>query len=70
MNIILKCTEKDSESGSSYWVSTTEQGIEITTPFKSKATVIKEGTEIRVAGNWWEAVRTNKKVGTYLNKQT
>ena len=68
MNIILKCIEKDSESSSSYWVSTTDQGIEITTPFKNKATVIKQGEEIKVAGNWWEAVRTNKKAGYYLNK--
>jgi len=69
MNIILKCTEKDSEKGNSYWVSTTEGGIEIITQFKSKATVIKEGTEIRVAGNWWKAVKTNKKAGTYLNNK-
>jgi hypothetical protein len=67
MNVILKCTEKDTENGNSYWVKTTEQGIEITTQFKSKATVIKEGAEIKVAGSWWEAIRTNKKIGTYLD---
>jgi hypothetical protein len=69
MNLVLKTIEKDSEWGYAYWVSTSEQGITIITRDKRLATVIKEGTEIRITGpKDWEAIKTNKKVGYYYNK--
>jgi hypothetical protein len=70
MNIILRDTDKNSENGRSYWVFTTKGGINITTQFKNEATVISEGQEITIAGNWWEAVGTNKKCGYYYKKET
>ena len=54
--IILRRKNEDTE-GDKYQYFVSCGSVEITTPFKNKATIFNEGIEVRVLSNNWIAIK-------------
>jgi len=59
--IILRRKTEDSEGDKYEYFVSCKNGIEVTTPFKDKATVIIEGSEVQVSNKDWRAIRFKEK---------
>ena len=66
--IILRRETKDAEMDKYQYFISCNKSVEVTTPFKSKATIFNEGEELEVTSNDWKAILAPKKIKQHHEK--
>ena len=57
--IILRRKNEDTEGDKYQYFVSCENGVEMVTPIKAQATILKEGQEVQVVNKDWKAIKIN-----------